>query len=292
MTGYWIAVRLEHEASNLDECLNELSSIDPFETALLRGNLLDRAGHYDQARRQYAEAQGLTQSDTDKGRLRIEMAYLAGQMGDTPLAEAHYRAAIQQLERVPDGDTNPRWRSALGRGLRDYAHLLARDKNRSAQAAARLNRAIAMHSVDGRLGQLAAALTTRGRIEQTMDHWDRGERALMLAAGLQHESGNLRGWASSVQDLAQLHFDARSYELALQLATNVYARLEKVGDLVLRPSAGLAANVAARAAWRLGRFAEAHDWIEKALPRLPAERRDERVGVDALNVILRSLSDS
>ena len=261
VAGYWIAVRLEHEMSNLEQCLNELGPIDPFEAALLGGNLAYRAGHYDKAREQFAKAQGLAHTPTETGRLRVEMAYLASQLGDAALAEAHYRAALQSLEPLRDGDADPRWRTALGRGLRDYAHLLARDRNRAAEASARLNRAIAVHAIDGRLGQLAASLTTRGRIERTMDRWDRGERALILAVGLQHESENVRGWATSVQDLAQLHFDAGRYELALRLVTSVYSRLDSGGDAFLRSAAGLAAYAAARAAWRLGRFVEACTWI-------------------------------
>jgi tetratricopeptide (TPR) repeat protein len=290
VSGYWIGVRLEHELSNLEQCLSELDALDPFVGTLLRGNLRDRAGDYDQARRQYAEAQRLAQTDTEKGWLRIEMAYLAGQLGDPTLADAHYRAALRLLESVPDGDADPLWRSALGRGLRDYAHLLARDKNRAAEAAARLDRAIAMHAIDGRLGQLAAALTTRGRLERTLDRWDRGERALHMAVSLQHASGNVRGWASSVQDLAHLHFDAGRYELALQLVTSVYARLEGGVDPVMRPAAGLSAWAAARAAWRLGRFAEARAWIDEALQRLPAERRDERSELETLSAVVQSLS--
>jgi tetratricopeptide (TPR) repeat protein len=110
-----------------------------------------------------------------------------------------------------------------------------------AEAEARLNGAIAIHAIDGRLGQLAAALATRGRIERAMDRWARGERALLLAVDLQQESGNLRGWASSVQDLAQLYFEAGRYELAFQLVTSVYAQLESGGDASLQPTAGLAA---------------------------------------------------
>lgn len=287
--GYWIGVRLEHEWANLQRCVEALDSIDRFEATLLRGNMFDRIGHYDRARRQYAEAQRLARSPTDEGRLRLEMAYLAGQLGDAALAEAHYRAALRLLEAVND-DADPLWRSALGRGLRDHAHLLARDRSWAGEAAARLNRAIAIHALDGRVGQLAAALTTRGRIERTLDRSDRGERALFVAIGLQHESGNLRGWAAAIRDLAQLHIDAGRHELALQLLTTVYNRLESSGDPILRPAAGLAAWAAARAAWRLGRVVEAGTWIDEALSRLPAERRDERRDLDTLKAVVRSLS--
>ena len=290
MAGYWIGLRLEDELGNLERCLNELGPLAPFEVALLRGSLLDRSGHYDRAARQYAEAQRIAQTATQRGWLRVELAYLASHVGDAALAEAHYRAAFRLLESVRDGDADPQWRSALSRGLRDYAHLLARDRNRATEAAGRLNRAIAMHAIDGRLGQLPAALTTRGRIERALDRWDRAERALMLAVGLEHEAGNLRGWASSVQQLFQLHFDAGRYDLALQLVATVYARLDTGGDPLSRPAAGLAAFAAARAAWRLGRFDATRTWIDKALERLPPERRDERLELDMLGAAVRSLS--
>jgi tetratricopeptide (TPR) repeat protein len=290
MAGYWIGLRLEDELGNLERCLNELGPLAPFEVALLRGNLLDRSGHYDRAARQYAEAQRIAQTATQRGWLRVELAYLASHVGDAALAEAHYRAALRLLESVPDGDADPQWRSALSRGLRDYAHLLARDRNRATEAAGRLNRAIAMHAIDGRLGQLPSALTTRGRIERALDRWDRAERALMLAVGLEHEAGNLRGWASSVQQLFQLHFDAGRYDLALQLVATVYARLDGGGDPLSQPAAGLAAFAAARAAWRLGRFDATRTWIDNALHRLPPERRDERLELDTLGTAVRSLS--
>ncbi|HEY7499293.1 MAG TPA: hypothetical protein VH740_12305 [Vicinamibacterales bacterium] len=290
IVGYWIGARLEDELSNLETIIGELTPIAPFEAALVHGNLRSRAGHDDQARRHYMEAQRLATTDTERARVGIEMAYLALLLGDVPLADAHYRAAIRLLESVTDGDLDPRWRSALGRGLRDFAHLLARDKTRAAEARARVNRAIAIHAFDGRLSQLAASLTTRGRIDRTMERWDDGERALIQAVGLQHEGGNVLGWAAAVQDLTELQLEAGRYALALELVTRVFERLDNSGDSLQNSAAGMAAYACARASWRLGRFAETREWTDRALDRLPAARREERVALERLKGVARSMS--
>jgi hypothetical protein len=290
IAGYWICVRLEHELSTLEWIVQQLVPIGAFDAALLEGNLRSRGERDDLARRRYEDAFGLASSDTDRARVRIEMAYLASRLGDVPLAEAHYRAAIRLLEGVADGDSDPRWRSALGRGLRDYAHLIARDKSRASEARSRINRAIAIHAVDGRINQLAAALTTCGRLEAAMGRLDFGERALIQAAGIQYESGNLHGWASSVQDLAAVNLEAGRCELALHLLASVFTRLDTSGDPLLRSAAGMVAYVAARAAWRLGRFGDTRTWIKQSLDRLSPERRDERVELERLMGVAQSLT--
>jgi tetratricopeptide (TPR) repeat protein len=287
--AYWALVRLEGSADEVRACLAALETTDPFEALLLRANHEDRAGRYAEARQTYREARNQADGPTARGRVLIELAYLAMQTGDSELAESNYREAIALLEQVGEHETDGRWRAALGRALRDYADLLSGDRNRAAEADIPLQRAIAIHTIDGRIGQVAAAYQTRGKIHRTLRQWDRAESALASSAALQWASENVRGWASSIRELAQLAYDAGRYDQALQLTKTVYDCLSRNKNLLLQPEAGMVSLLAGRCEWRLAHFEEALTWIARALDRLPADRRRERSDASTLKSALQSI---
>jgi len=67
---------------------------------------------------------------------------------DPGLAERLFLDAIRLLEGTSQLATEPRWTSALGRALRDYADLLAGQPERLAEGARYLRRALMIHALD------------------------------------------------------------------------------------------------------------------------------------------------
>ena len=138
----------------------------PSEAALLRGNLAARRGEIDEAKRLLGEARRLAAGNaSDEGRALLELANLARKRSDAG-AEPLFRDALAHLEQGSATDDR-RWRSALGRVLRDYADLLCGDDRRLAEADALLQRALINHALDNRMSQVATGLqpgaSSRGR---------------------------------------------------------------------------------------------------------------------------------
>jgi tetratricopeptide (TPR) repeat protein len=283
--GYWSFIRVNDETRAAD-CLTALDRVAPSEAALLRGNLSTRRGDSDEARRWYAEAKRLSAGNAgDEGRALLELANLAARGSNAAAAETIYREALARLqEGIALGDV--RWRSALGRALRDYADLLSTDEHRLDDADALLLRALVIHALDDRMSQVAVALQTRGKLARARGRFRDAEDAIGSAVALQARFGNERGWSDAMRDLIEAALDAGAPQRALALAESTLARSTARGR-----ARGRIAALAARACWTLGQMDAAARWCEQALACLPASDRDARVRVSVIRDVARSLDD-
>ncbi|HEY7055037.1 MAG TPA: hypothetical protein VH458_00865, partial [Vicinamibacterales bacterium] len=179
-----------------------------------------------------------------------------------------------------------RWRSALGRALRDYADLLSTDEHRLDDADALLLRALVIHALDDRMSQVAVALQTRGKLARARGRLRDAEDAIGSAVALQARFGNERGWSDAMRDLIDAALDADGPQRALALAESTLAR-----STIRGRARGRIAALAARACWTLGQMDAAVRWCEQALACLPASDRDTRVRVSVIRDVARSLDD-
>lgn len=170
----------------------------------------------------------------------------------------------EQREKTTDLTDDPRWGSALGRALRDYADLLAGRPERASNAVPCLRRALMIHAFDGRPNQVGAVLRTRSRLEPTRERWDSAEEALTAAASALFKGRNVAGWAGTMTDLAALAVERDHFEQALAVVKVCRGVLQRDPDLYGKELARVAL-LAARAAWRLGRLDEARDWAREAV---------------------------
>ena len=206
VVGYWSFIRL-HDDAKAEACLSALDRLSPSEAALLRGNLAARRGKIDEAKRLLGEARRLAAGNaSDEGRALLELANLARKRSDAG-AEPLYRDALAHLEQGSATDDR-RWRSALGRALRDYADLLCGDDRRLGEADALLQRALINHALDNRMSQVATGLQTRGKLARARGHFREAEDAIGSAAILQARFGNDRGWYRAMEDLIDVALDA------------------------------------------------------------------------------------
>src|SRR5262249_53929545 len=90
----------------------------------------------------------------DVGRAKLELGYLLGNQGETSAAESQYRAGLEDLRHANCAPSDPRWHSALARLHRDWADLLSTSPERTEEASALLQQAIAIHAYQGRKSQL------------------------------------------------------------------------------------------------------------------------------------------
>jgi tetratricopeptide (TPR) repeat protein len=281
--GYWSFIRMRDEPK-AEACLAALDRLAPGEAALLRGNLASRRGQTDEAGRLYREAQRLSAGKPgDQGRALLELAYQASRRPDRGGAEALYREALNGLNQGAT-PSDSRWRSALGRALRDYADLLAADDRRLDEADALLERALINHALDGRMSQVATALQTRGKLARARGRFRQAEDAIGAAAALQDRFGNYLGWCHAMEDLIDVALDAGAPQRALALAVTTLAE-----PTVRDKERGRFAALAARACWQLGDIQAAGRWSDEALGSLPASDRDTRVRVAMIRDVARSL---
>jgi tetratricopeptide (TPR) repeat protein len=280
--GYWSFIRL-HDDAKAEACLVALDRISPSEAALLRGNLAARRGKIDEARRLLGEAKRLAEGNaSDEGRALLELANLARKRSDAG-AEPLYRDALTHLEQGSSPDDR-RWRSALGRALRDYADLLCGDERRLGEAEALLQRALINHALDGRMSQVATGLQTRGKLAWARGRFREAEDAIGSAAILQARFGNDRGWCRAMQDLAEVALEDRS---ALRARVLAEATFEKT--VIGEHDRGRVAALAARACWQLGDLEAAARWSDTALESLAPSDRDARLKVAMIRDVTRSL---
>lgn len=280
--GYWVFIRLERRAE-AEECIKAVKKMRDraarLEALLMSGNLDHRLGLYDRARDAYnraARAANSARNEKDYARASLELAYLSGTSGDRLLAEEIYKEAIDKLEHF-EGTKDEHWRSALGRALRDFADLLAGQKERSEECARLLNRAMIIHAIDDRLNQLAAALRTRGRLARTREQWQAAEADLRAAALIFVNNGNRVGWAESVWEMADLALARGRDARAAALLEHAYGKLERDQGLdAFVKHRGRTALRIARVCWERGDLPAAHGWSRAALRLLPDEMRNDR----------------
>jgi len=291
--GYWALIRLRRQEKAL-QCIDKLKSLAPFEAELLHANLEQRSGYNDRARRAYQQAQQRAVNDgnpRDLGRVGLELGYLAYELGDHAQAERLYLESIGHLERakVDPERMDPLWASALGRGLRNYAQLLTEDPDRVDEAEPLLRRALAIHTMDGRWSQVAAALRTRGWLAMSRERWDEAEADFHAAAGVLFNSGNWVGWIEAVTELATLAGRRGHIEQALAILKAAYSQIE--GNEAHKIQRGIVALQTAQLFWVCGRIEDVVPWCRKALKGLAGARPRELAKAQALLSTVESLLD-
>jgi tetratricopeptide (TPR) repeat protein len=286
--AYWVAARLGQD-ERAEELVRRVSAVDPCNGRWLRGNLLRRHGLYAQARMEFERAIAEAGGDpVERARAQIELAGIAVETADRSLAESLYREAIATLEGVSDRLDDPRWSSALGRSLRDLGALYAEDESRFAECETLARRALVIHCLDGRFGQVGSALKTRGILERARGRWDQSEAAFAAAATSCDRSRNLAGWAAGVAELSELAFRMGHYERALVLIRRARTRLD-VSPLSGAPMLGRLAALEARVQWRLGALEEVRTACAEALRLLSLDRARERASIGELGGLVDSL---
>ncbi|HLM58683.1 MAG TPA: hypothetical protein VK422_21445 [Pyrinomonadaceae bacterium] len=277
--GYWVYIRQERreEAEARIKVVEAMRHSEAgFEALMMRGNFDHRLGLYDKAREAYTKALHASGNGRDKARARLELAYLSGESGDRLLAEEFYKDAVGLLESVKEvALKDDRWRSALGRVLRDYADLLAVQSERLKEAEQLLDRAMVIHAIDDRLNQLAAALRTRGKLQRTRERWAAAEADLRAAASIFISNGNRVGWTESIWEMAELASKLGRGAQALALLEHAYGRLESEGGDSFVKQKGRTALRIARVYWEQGGLPEAHRWSGEALRLLPENLRKD-----------------
>jgi tetratricopeptide (TPR) repeat protein len=298
INGYWSFIRVGLK-SQAQACVQEVEQFDEFEGLLLRGNLLHRDGLYDPARIAYTKAMQKAVTDgneRDEGRALIELAYLYADLGDRQLSEEYYGRSIKLLERVDEDSRDWRWRSPMGRVLRDFAELLIKDPARVKSDPARaqecaqyLKRAMAIHAIDDRLNQVGAVLRSQGALATIREEWVKAEEAFRSAASIFHKIGNPVGWATTIREIAELSHTRKQYDQCLAILLSCLAHLNDKypGDYVVEK--GLAALQLARAYWNQGKLIEAREWFKEAQNLLPEGKRRERAEVESQLTLMKSL---
>jgi tetratricopeptide (TPR) repeat protein len=285
--AYWVLARLGHD-ERAEEMVRRVSALDPSSGQWLGVNLLRRRGLYAQARMEFERMIAEATDPVDRARAQIELADLATETADLGLAESLYGEAIATLEGVRDRVDDPRWHSALGRSLRDLGAMHAEDATRGSYCESLVRRALVIHNLDGRFGQVGHALETRGIRERTRGRWDQAEAAFASAATSFDDSGNLRGWGNAIAELAELAFRMGHYERTLVLVRRARARLA-VSPASGGTLQGRLAFLEARTQWRLGALEEARTACDEAAQLLPRDRAKERVSIGRLRGLVDSL---
>jgi tetratricopeptide (TPR) repeat protein len=303
--GYWVFIKQGQSADAaaridaLEEACKALEAGSrrgeyyafEFESRLLRANLRRRQARHDVARALYYEARELArekENQRDVGRASLELAYVFAELGDRVLAEHLYRESIQLLGRAGEQSRDEVWRSALGRVLRDYADLIATEPDRSEEARGLLRRSTAIHAIDGRYDQLAAALRTRGRLAATEGRPDAAEASLEASAAIcSEQTGNSAAWVGTMREMASLASSRGRHVQCRNILIRLAAFLEQEPDM--GRDTGLVAMQLARTSWRLGQLDEVLRWCEQAERRLPKEMGRERRELHNLAESARSL---
>ncbi len=261
-----------------------------FEWRLLRANLCQRQARRDLARALYYEARELARENEnllDLGRANQELAYLSAEVGDPVLAEQLYRESIQLLGTAHGQSRDEVWCSALGRVLRDYADLIVTEPDRSDEARRLLRRSVAIHTLDGRYDQLAAALRTRGRLAATEGEGDTAEAFLEISAAICNVTENSAAWVATMREMAALALSGGRYDQCRSILDRLVVFLKK--DSKRGRETGLVAMQLARTYWRLGQLDEVVRWCEQAEQLLLDEMGQERREVRNLAESARSL---
>jgi len=285
--AYWVLARLGQD-ERADEMVRRVSALDPFNGRWLGVNLLRRRGFYAQARTEFERMVAEATDPVERARAQIELAGVAAEMSDPSLAEGLYAEAIATLDDVKDRVDDPRWHSALGRSLHDLGAMHAEDPARWTDCDSLVRRALVIHNLDGRFGQVGHALKTRGILERARGRWDQAESAFAAAASSFDRSRNLRGWASAIAELSELAFRMEHYERALVLIRRARARND-VSSAAGGALQGRLAFLEARAQWRLGALEEVRSACDEAERLLPRDRARERVSVGQLRGLVDSL---
>lgn len=270
INGYWSFIRVGPK-ERAEDCVQAVEALDEYEGLLLRGNFAHREGLYDAARLAYTKAMQKANNQRDEGRARLELAYLYFELGDSQLSEEYYKRSIELLEKVDDESKDWRWRSPMGRVLRDFAELLISDATRVRGDPARaqeceryLNRAMAIHAFDDRLNQVAAALRTQGKLAKIQEQWAKAEGAFWSAASIFTKIGNPAGWAATVREVAELSYARKQYDQCLVILQGCFNQLNKKYPKDYKSEKGLTAFQMARVYWNLGKIVEAKQLFGRA----------------------------
>ena len=303
--GYWANMKLDDRKS-AEACIDILEEVGTgletggrasesyafaFESRVLRANFHQRQPRHNLARALYYEARELAREKKDPrnlGRASQELAYLSAEVGDRVLAEALYRESVEVLGRAHGQSRDEIWCSALGRVLRDYADLIAAEPDRSEEARRLLRRSIAIHALDGRDDQLAAALRTRGRLAATEGHGEQVEASLEASAAFYRVTVNSAGWVATMRDMASVALSRGRYDQCRNILIRLVDFLEQE-PLERAWEIGLVAMQLARACWRVGHLDEVVRWCEQAQQLLPTSMDRERREIHNLAESARSL---
>jgi len=208
----------------------------------------------------------------ESGRAKHELGYLLQKAGKTGVAEMLYGQALAELEQCPAEGHDHRWHGAIGRLLRDWAHLLACSPDRLQDARAFLARAIAIHSFHGRRLEIAYCLDTAARIALTDRSLNKAIENAVDAANLFELLNNWRGWGEAMRIL----FDCLS-------ETREAARMRSLADLGINKLQG--SNLKEKDRASLHRFLTYEkanaNWIAGHLAEAKSELENLGVGAAA-----------
>jgi len=298
INGYWSFIRVGPKGQ-AEACVQAVESLNEFEGMLLRGNFVHRNGLYDPARIAYAKAMQLAISEgngRDEGRALLELAYLYSELGDRQLSEQSYERSIQLLEKVDEASRDWRWRSPMGRVLRDFAELLINDSAtitsdpvRAQECERYLKRAMAIHAIDDRLNQVGAVLRSQGGLATVREQWAKAEGAFRSAASIFRKIGNPVGESSTLREIAKLSYSRKQYDQCLAILHSSTKQLNNKYPEDHKVEKGLTALQIAHVCWNLGKFQEAKEWFDKALFLLPEGRRKERAEAESILDFIEAL---
>lgn len=282
-----------------EACVQAVESLNEFEGLLLRGNFVHRDGLYDPARIAYAKAmqEAISEGNVrDEGRALLELAYLYSDLADRQLSEQCYARSIELLEKVDEGSRDWRWRSPMGRVLRDFAAMvikdsatIASDPVRAEECERYLKRAMAIHAIDDRLNQVGAVLRSQGALATIREEWAKAEDAFRSAASIFRKIGNPAGYASTLRQIAELCYTRKQYDQCLAILHSSITQLDNKYPEDHTVGKGLTALQIARAYWNLGKFREAKEWFDQALFLLPEARRKERTEAESILEFIEAL---
>ena len=269
---YGSAVRLggKKEKREALDAAKKLKQVDHFEGTMLLANWAIREGQYREARRLFNNLRFRAANDDQRGRVDLELGWVEYETRDRMEAERVFRQALTLLEKHAGPPNDGAWASALGRATRDLADTLASDPARADEARSLILRSLAIHALDGRLAQVAAALRTLGKIEYRAGRHDPGDSALARAAEMLDKSGNLEGWVTAILDMAESAFERGQLEQCIKLAGCALKRVTS-GERLHRMVFSRLALLQGKAYWRSGRIEEAKNALRLALDCSPLE---------------------
>jgi tetratricopeptide (TPR) repeat protein len=283
---YVASVKVDGPNSERTEAfIKELRRLDSIEALLQEGNRLTRQERHRLAREKYQQAAQAAQEAgrrRELARVRLDLGFVAHDMGDRGLARQMYLSAIALLDDTPVAERNSLWTSALARALRDYAHLLA--KSGSTDALPFLRRAAAIHALEGRLTQVAYCYVTRSELMYRVGRYDEADASAQWAAIVFDAAENIDGWVEAVRLVAQAAAAQNRQYQALGVLRHAASRPLRgglIGKLLLQM---------AEVSWAAGRIEDAAAHARRAIAVLPAEHHRERADARRIAEVAATLS--
>ena len=177
----------------------------------------------------------------------------------------------------------------MGFALHDLGALHAEETARSTECESLVRRALVIHNLDGRFGQVGHALKTRGILERTRGRWDQAEAAFAAAASsfdALREPGGLGRRDRRAGRSSRFAWGTTSEP---SLSSGALARRLEASPASGGTLQGRLAFLEARAQWRLGALEEVRTACDEAAQLLPPDRARERVSIGQLRGLVDSL---